>query len=78
MEYKGVDIKKGLPTLHTYSFDLIAGLPRSGMNPAYMSALYLNINCTDLNSFINNTPLKIGGTRKSRYKSMNPLTLFIL
>lgn len=34
-------------------FDLIVGVPRSGMFPAYLLALYLNLPVTDLNSFRN-------------------------
>lgn len=34
-------------------FDLIVGVPRSGMFPAYLLALYLNLPVTDLDSFRN-------------------------
>ena len=33
--------------------DLIVGIPRSGMVPANLIALYLNKSLTDLDSFIN-------------------------
>jgi uncharacterized HAD superfamily protein/adenine/guanine phosphoribosyltransferase-like PRPP-binding protein len=59
------DIRKHLPRLHEYNFDLIVGLPRSGLTPANIISLYLNVHCTDLNSLINNIELKTGRTRKS-------------
>lgn len=60
------DIKKHLPTLQGHNFDLVVGLPRSGMIPAYIIALFLNIECTDLTSFINNVRLKKGRTRPTK------------
>lgn len=47
-------------------WDLVVGIPRSGMIPAYIIALALNVNCTDIASWVNNRPLKRGGTRKVR------------
>ena len=41
-------------------FDLIVGIPRSGMLPANLLALYLNKPYTDLNSFINGHIYKAG------------------
>ena len=41
-------------------FDLIVGIPRSGMLPANLLALYLNRPYTDLNSFINGHIYKAG------------------
>lgn len=58
------DIKNNISLLHGKGYDLIVGLPRSGMIPAYMIALLLNVECTDLGSYIDNRPLKKGGTRK--------------
>lgn len=43
-----------------HDFDLIVGIPRSGMLPAYMLALYLNRPLTDLNSFRNGHIYKSG------------------
>jgi len=66
------DIRDNLSKITPMDFDLIVGLPRSGMIPAYMIALFLNINCTDLNSFIANRPLKRGSTRKYRNDITKP------
>jgi len=41
-------------------FDLIVGVPRSGMLPANLMALYLNLPYTDLHSFINGHIYKAG------------------
>lgn len=60
------DIRKNIAKVQNKQFDLIVGLPRSGMIPAYMIALYLNLECTDLKSFIDNEPLKKGKTRDSK------------
>ena len=60
------DIKKNLYKLQNKEFDLVVGIPRSGMIPAYMIALGLNINCTDLLSFINNANIIKGNTRKTK------------
>lgn len=40
--------------LHTQKNDLVVGIPRSGIIPAYMIALNLNIDCIDPPSFIKN------------------------
>ena len=42
------------------NFDLIVGVPRSGMLPANLLALYLNLPYTDLHSFINGHIYKAG------------------
>lgn len=41
-------------------FDLIVGIPRSGMLPANLLALYLNLPYTDLDSFVNGHIYKAG------------------
>ncbi len=41
-------------------FDLIVGIPRSGMLPANLLALYLNKPYTDINSFLNGHIYKSG------------------
>ncbi|MFS0728271.1 phosphoribosyltransferase family protein [Paenibacillus sp. 1P07SE] len=59
-------IKSNLHLLQSRKFDLIVGIPRSGMIPAYMAALYLNKKCCDLDALIHNKPLKTGSTRKAK------------
>lgn len=53
-------------------WDLVVGVPRSGMVPAYMIALALNVNCTDISSWVNNYPLKRGLTRGVRKELSSP------
>jgi uncharacterized HAD superfamily protein/hypoxanthine phosphoribosyltransferase len=57
-------INKNLDIIRNYNFDLIVGIPRSGMIPAYMIALSLNLSCCNINELINNSELKVGQTRK--------------
>jgi len=45
-------------------FDLIVGVPRSGMMPANLMALYLNLPYTDIHSFINGYIYKSGARRQ--------------
>ena len=52
------DIKKNLYKIHLEDYDLVVGIPRSGMIPAYMIGLYLNLLVTDLEGFIKNQSLK--------------------
>ncbi|QTF91423.1 phosphoribosyltransferase family protein [Halomonas sp. BM-2019] len=59
------DIHNNIHQLQGAGYDLVVGIPRSGMIPAYMIALLLNIHCTDLNSFLNNARIGKGRTRKS-------------
>lgn len=71
MNYKSFDslsedIKRKLFKIHKGDYDLVVGIPRSGMIPAYMIGLYLNINVTDFSSFIDNRPVKKGITRSVR------------
>ena len=54
------DIKGNINKLEKYNIDLIVGIPRSGMIPAYMISLLLNVNCTDFFSFIENRSLYKG------------------
>lgn len=56
------DITKNFGKL-SGDWDLVVGIPRSGMVPAYMIALALNVNCTDISSWLHNYPLKKGITR---------------
>lgn len=60
----GMDIQSNIHKLQGEGYDLVVGIPRSGMIPAYMISLLLNINCTDLNSFLNNARIISGSTRK--------------
>jgi uncharacterized HAD superfamily protein/adenine/guanine phosphoribosyltransferase-like PRPP-binding protein len=66
------DIKNSIYLLHNKKYDLIVGLPRSGMIPAYIIALLLNVECTDLGSYIDNRALKKGGTRKLKRALESP------
>ncbi|RUR28308.1 hypothetical protein ELY33_14005 [Vreelandella andesensis] len=56
------DIKKNFDKI-SGNWDLVVGIPRSGMIPAYIISLALNVNCTDISSLVNNFPLKKGVTR---------------
>lgn len=60
------DITQNLFKLHNKDYDLIVGIPRSGMIPAYMIGLYLNINVTSLDAFIQNRKLVSGITRQTK------------
>lgn len=66
------DIRCNMHKLSNAQYDLVVGLPRSGMVPAYMIALFLNVNCTDLQSFIENRPIKRGRTRPLRKETARP------
>jgi uncharacterized HAD superfamily protein/pyrimidine operon attenuation protein/uracil phosphoribosyltransferase len=71
MNYRGFshlseDIKRGLIKLQAAKFDLVVGIPRSGMVPAYMIGLYLNVGVTSLDGLLADVELKKGSTRKSR------------
>lgn len=50
--------------------DLIVGVPRSGMLPASMMALYLNTPLTDVYSYADDRPLKSGQTRRVKKNSL--------
>jgi uncharacterized HAD superfamily protein/adenine/guanine phosphoribosyltransferase-like PRPP-binding protein len=54
------------------SVDLIVGIPRSGMIPAYMLGLYVNRQVTDLQTFIDNGVLKHGQTRALAVEVQRP------
>lgn len=75
--YKGYkelaeDIAKNIYKVSEENFELVVGIPRSGMIPAYMLSSYLNIDCIDLDGFINNVPLQHGITRKTKYNLSYP------
>lgn len=60
------DIRSNLHALHAEDIDLVVGVPRSGMIPAYMIGLYLNVDVIDLGGLVNNSELKAGYTRKKK------------
>lgn len=66
LEYRSIDDLNKLIAQNLGRFDsdldLIVGVPRSGMLPATILALYLNLPLTDLDSYINNDPVS-GGQR---------------
>ncbi|MGM8885993.1 phosphoribosyltransferase family protein [Psychrobacter sp. 1U2] len=71
MNYKSfadlsIDINNNLFKLNDEDYDLIVGIPRSGMIPAYMIGLYLNVHVTSLDSFINNDKLTSGVSRNTK------------
>lgn len=77
MNYKtfndlSVDIKNNLHKIHVGNYDLVVGIPRSGMMAAYVIGLYLNINVTDINSLITNQSLKKASIRKVRNSLIKP------
>ncbi|MEM9534227.1 MAG: phosphoribosyltransferase family protein [Cyanobacteria bacterium P01_A01_bin.3] len=61
------DIYSNLDKIHRLNIDLVVGIPRSGMIPAFIIALALNVNCIDLNTFIQNREIKKGKTRELRF-----------
>lgn len=73
MNYKSftdlsIDITRNLHKIHSGNYDLVVGIPRSGMIPAYMIGLYLNIHVTSLDALIDNKRLVSGITRSPRNK----------
>jgi uncharacterized HAD superfamily protein/orotate phosphoribosyltransferase len=68
MKYKSFsdlsrDIRDNIYKVNAQNFDLVVGIPRSGMVPSYMISLLLNVNCIDLPGFIKNEKLSKGITR---------------
>lgn len=66
------DIRLGMHRVTSRKFDLVVGIPRSGMVPAYMIGLYLNVKVTDLRSYIDNAELSSGVTRKAANEIRHP------
>ena len=66
------DIRVNLGRIAADEYDLVVGIPRSGMIPAYILALYLNVSCVDLPSFINNSRIVAGNTRSIRHEVSFP------
>lgn len=60
------DIRRGLSRLQPGNFDLVVGIPRSGMVPAYIIGLYLNVGVTSLDGLLSNEAIKSGSTRSAR------------
>ena len=58
-----LDISNNVHKFNHQNFDLIVGIPRSGMVPSYMVSLLLNVHCIDLPAFIRNEKLCKGITR---------------
>lgn len=58
------DIRKNLWKIQHNSYDLVVGIPRSGMVPAYMIGLYLNCDVTDFGGFLSNIQPQRGMMRK--------------
>ena len=67
------DIKSNINKLEKFNIDLVVGIPRSGMIPAYMISLLLNLNCTDFYSFIENRPLFKGERKLKKNGDVNIL-----
>lgn len=60
------DIRKNIGQIQGFEFDLVVGIPRSGMIPAYIISAYLNIDCADVDSLVMNRPLQKGITRNTK------------
>jgi hypoxanthine phosphoribosyltransferase len=58
------DIREHLWKIQTNSYDLVVGIPRSGMVPAYIIGLHLNCDVTDFGGFLSNIQLQRGIIRK--------------
>ena len=67
------DIKSNRYKLGKFNVDLVVGIPRSGMIPAYIISHLLNINCTDFYSFIENRPLFKGNKKLKKNGDVNIL-----
>lgn len=70
IEYRNFDnmamaIRKTIPTLKE-NFDLVVGIPRSGMIPAYMIALFKNIKACSIDEFINGINVSNGLSRSAK------------
>ncbi|WNF35301.1 hypothetical protein RJD24_12595 [Bacillaceae bacterium IKA-2] len=65
-------IKNNLSLLQSRNFDLIVGMSKTGIVPAYMISLYLNKNCCGLETLLNNNQLRTGITREVKDKLKYP------
>ena len=59
-----IDISKNLSVLKSENFDLIVGIPRSGMLPASIIALKLNLPLMTISEYLADSQVKHGRTRK--------------
>lgn len=60
------DIFSGANVLSDLKIDLVVGIPRSGMIPAYMISLLLNVGCIDLQGFLRDESFGTGITRRTK------------
>ena len=56
-------IMRNFDVIAKYKFDLIIGIPRSGMIPALMIALYLNVDCCSFPELLANNKIEKCGSR---------------
>lgn len=66
------DIKSNLHKVNRYNVDLVVGIPRSGMIPAYLISAFLNVDCCDVDSFIDNRAIQRGITRETKGRLQYP------
>ncbi|MGC3873184.1 phosphoribosyltransferase [Halomonas sp. GXIMD04776] len=65
------DIFSNIDKVQSQGYELVVAIPRSGVIPAYMLSLLLNIDCTNLHDFIKNNSLVKGNTRRTRRAMRN-------
>lgn len=65
-------IKQNIQSLSQSNYDLVVGIPRSGMIPAYLISAYLNADCIDFDGLLHNRTLQRGITRKTKGDLTNP------
>ncbi len=65
-------IRDNIARLTKHQYDLVVGIPRSGMVPAYMIALALNLHCCTTVDLANNNYINAGGTRRTRRMLVRP------
>lgn len=72
--YQDLDltIRKNIEKIQSGRYELIVGVPRSGMIPAYMIAMHLNIPVCSFIDLQNNYPFKQLGSRKIKKAITNP------
>jgi len=66
------DIRSNIHLFSKDDFDLVVGIPRSGMIPAHLISAYLNIDCCDVDSLIENRALQRGITRTTKASLVLP------
>lgn len=65
-------IRKNIGLFQSGKYELIVGVPRSGMIPAYMIAMHLNTPVCSLTDLMNNHPFKQIGSRKLKGQVETP------